>query len=319
VLTAPEQVADADVREAVRAHWLDGAVAAVHLPVGFGAHHWEVADGAGRRLFVTLDALGERHSAESLEGAYAGAAALSRAGLRAVWPSLPARTGTFTVPFGGGAPQSGRLSATGWLEGRTPTEADAAAPRHVDEVLAVLASLHRCSPPPGIPEWAPRVAADFPRRLRQRTASPWTRGPFGEEARAAIVDRLPDVDRWTRRYFALAEEADRHRDDWVSTHGEPHFANQVVTPDGLRLVDWESLALAPRERDLVDAVDSGVATADSVGAREEMLELFRLDWRLSEIAEYTAWFSGPHGRSSDDRTALAGLHEELRGGGHSPS
>jgi spectinomycin phosphotransferase len=306
VLTPPDRVADADVLDAVRAHWLDGAVAAVHLPVGFGAHHWEVADGAGRRLFVTLDALGDRHTGDSLEGAYAGAAALARVGLRAVWPPLRARTGTFTVRFGDGA-----LSATGWLNGRTPTEADAAAPGHVEEVLAVLADLHGCAAPSGIPVWAPRVTADFPSRLRERTAAPWTRGPFGEEARAAVAGRLATVERWTRDHLALAAEADRHRDAWVATHGEPHHANQVVTPDGLRLVDWESLALAPRERDLVDAVDSGVATAVTVDAREPMLELFRLDWRLSEIAEYAAWFSGPHGRSSDDRTALAGLHEEL--------
>jgi spectinomycin phosphotransferase len=306
VLTPPERVSGADVLGAVRTHWLDGAVAAVHLPVGFGAHHWEVADGAGHRLFVTLDALGERHSAKSLEGAYAGAAALARAGLRAVWPSIPGRSGTFTVPLG-----DGRLSATGWLEGRTPTEVETTAPGHVDEVLAVLAALHRCAPPGDIPQWAPRVTVDFPSRLRELTAAPWTRGPFGEEARAAIADRLPDVERWTRRYRTLADEADRQRDTWVATHGEPHHANQVVTPDGLWLVDWESLMLAPRERDLVDAVDTGVACVDALGAREPMLELFRLDWRLSEIAEYAAWFSGPHGRSTDDRTALGGLYEEL--------
>ncbi len=307
MLTPPERVTDGDVRDVVRTHWLDGAAKAAHLAVGFGAHHWEVADDEGNRLFVTLDALGDRHTAESLEGAYAGAAALARSGLRAVWPSIPARSGTFTVPLG-----DGRLSATRWLEGRTPTEAEAAAPGHADEVLAVLAALHRCEPPRGIPEWAPRVGAELPGRLGELTAAPWTRGPLGEEARAAIADRLPDIERWTRRYLALAGEADRDRDAWVPTHGEPHHANQVVTPDGLRLVDWESLLLAPRERDLVDAVDTGMATPDALGARAPMLELFRLDWRLSEIAEYAAWFSGPHGRSSDDTTALGGLYAELR-------
>jgi spectinomycin phosphotransferase len=307
VLTPPERIADADVRDAVRTHWLGGAVQAVYRAVGFGAHHWEVTDSAGRRLFVTLDALGDRHSAESLEGAYAGAAALARAGVRAVWPSLPARSGTFTVKFGEGA-----LSASGWLEGRTPTEAEAAVPRHADDVVAVLRSLHRCPPPRGIPVWEPRVGADLPNRLRDLTATCWTRGPFGEEARTAIAARLPDIDRWTRCYLALAEEAQHDQDAWVATHGEPHFANQVVTADGLRLVDWESLALAPRERDLVDLVDRGAATVDSLGAREPMLELFRLDWRLSEIAAYASWFRGPHGRSADDRTALGGLQHELR-------
>ena len=80
MLTPPDRVADTEVSDAVRAHWLDGAVTAVHLPVGFGAHHWEVADATGHRLFVTLDGFGSRHSAESLEGAYAGAAALAMAG-----------------------------------------------------------------------------------------------------------------------------------------------------------------------------------------------------------------------------------------------
>lgn len=311
MLTPPEGLTDAEVAHAVGSQWLDGAATAVHLAVGFGAHHWEVADDAGRRLFVTLDALGVRHSAESLEGAYAGAAALARAGLRAVWPALPARSGTFTVPFRAGSLRAGALSATGWLEGRTPGAAEAAEPRHVDEVVAVLADLHRCAPPPGIPEWRPRIDADFPRRMRERTDLPWTRGPYGEEARTAIAARLPDIARWTRRYLALAEEAQRHRGAWTATHGEPHHANQVVTRDGLRLVDWESLALAPRERDLVDLVDGGAAAADALGAREPMLELFRLDWRLSEIADYADWFRGPHGRGVDDRTALGGLHEEL--------
>jgi spectinomycin phosphotransferase len=95
-------------------------------------------------------------------------------------------------------------------------------------------------------------------------------------------------------------------------HSESHCRWGSVTPDGLRLVDWESLALAPRERDLVDLVDRGAASADALGAREPMLELFRLDWRLSEIAEYAAWFRGPHGRSADDCAALEGLHWELR-------
>ncbi|MER6529606.1 hypothetical protein [Streptomyces sp. NPDC001508] len=42
-----------------------------------------------------------------------------------------------------------------------------------------------------------------------------------------------------------------------------------------------------------------------------MVELFALDWRLSEIAEYARWFAAPHTGTDDDRTALAGLYEEL--------
>jgi len=71
----------------------------------------------------------------------------------------------------------------------------------------------------------------------------------------------------------------------------------------LRLVDWESLALAPRERDYADL--------DGPHADPAMVELFALDWRLSEIDEYARRFAAPHTGSDDGHTAPEGLHEEL--------
>ena len=62
MLERPAGVSDDDVAAAVRRGWgVDGA-RAEFLPVGFGAHHWRVGD-----LFVTLDELGVRHDAASLE------------------------------------------------------------------------------------------------------------------------------------------------------------------------------------------------------------------------------------------------------------
>jgi spectinomycin phosphotransferase len=42
-----------------------------------------------------------------------------------------------------------------------------------------------------------------------------------------------------------------------------------------------------------------------------MLEMFALEWTLSELHEYAHWFQGPHDGSADDRVALDGLEEEL--------
>ncbi|ONI75182.1 aminoglycoside phosphotransferase [Actinosynnema sp. ALI-1.44] len=300
MLTPPDTVTDDAVLEAVRKYWLDDAETATHLPVGFGAHHWKVV--GGRQLFVTLDGLAPRHTDESLEGAYAGAAALAKAGMSAVWPPLPATTGTFTVRLGEQA-----LSVTAWLDGITPTEVQAAEPGHLREVIAALDVLHGSTPPPGIPVWTPPVGADFSDRTARAVSEPWTAGPLGEEARTAIAARLDDIGRWTTRYLQLTEQAQRQRHTWVATHGEPHNDNQVVAGGRLVFVDWESLALAPRERDLVDLVGS-------VDADQAMIELFRLDWRLSEIAEYTTWFTRAHTGDVDDVTALGGLHEELQAG-----
>ncbi|WP_421106921.1 phosphotransferase [Streptomyces sp. NEAU-S77] len=243
MLSRPSFLTDDAVARAVAAHWLPEAAEADYLPWGFGAHHWRVA-GGGTTLFVTLDQLAPRHTAASLEAAYAGAAVLAGTGLDVVCAPLPARSGRFTVEIGGGM-----LSVTPWLEGRTPTEAEAREPEHLREVRAALAALHGAASPDGLRRWAPRVGPGFADELRARTAArPWTSGPLAEEARTAIADHGDAITRWTGRYHELADLALAHQDSWVPTHGEPHHDNQVVDAHGLRLVDWESLALAPRER-----------------------------------------------------------------------
>ncbi|MEV6135866.1 phosphotransferase [Nocardia sp. NPDC051990] len=136
------------------------------------------------------------------------------------------------------------------------------------------------------------------------------RAPLAEQARLALAAHDDAIKRWTDRYLELAEVAFSRRDSWVPTHGEPHNDNQVMTADGLMLVDWESLALAPPERDYADLLAAGTGLLRPDLA---MVELFALDWRLSEIAEYARWFAAPHIGTEDDHTALEGLYEELAG------
>lgn len=285
----PSFVTDAAIARALAEHWQPVSEIA-YLPWGFGAHHWR-AD----TLFVTLDQLEPRHTAASLESTYASAAELAASGLEFVCAPLPARSGQFTVDTGVGA-----LSVTPMLNGRSPAEAEVDKPA----ILAVLDALHRTPPPAGLRHWSPQVGPDFADELRSRTAEPWTSGPLAEEARTALATRADAIRRWNSRYLELASLAASHRASWVPTHGEPHNDNQVQTPDGLRLVDWESLAVAPRERDYADL-------PDTAGLDPEMVELFALDWRLSELREYADWFSAPHTGTEDDRIALEGLHEEL--------
>ncbi len=44
-------------------------------------------------------------------------------------------------------------------------------------------------------------------------------------------------------------------DRLVITHGEPHAANVMGSPGGLVLVDWDTVLLAPPERDLWGIAD----------------------------------------------------------------
>lgn len=304
VLSRPVSIGDETIAHAVAGHWLPEITDISYLPWGFGAHHWRVI-GGGTTVFVTLDQLEPRHTAMSLETAYAGAAALAAAGLDVVCAPLPARSGQFTVEVGTGA-----LSVTPWLQGRSPTEAQAREPQHVREVVLALGALHRAAPPDGLRSWTPQVGPGFAEELRAHTAELWTSGPLAEQARLALAAHIEPIQRWTDRYLELAETAFSRRDSWVPTHGEPHNDNQVMTADGVRLVDWESLALAPPERDYADVL---AVASDLLFPDPAMVELFALDWRLSEIAEYARWFAAAHIGTEDDHIALEGLYEELAG------
>ncbi|MGN6574076.1 MAG: hypothetical protein ACTHKG_00175 [Nocardioides sp.] len=302
----PDDVQDAALLHLVRREWDQRIDTLEHLPVGFGAHHW-AASGAGRRLlFVTYDRLGSKRSATELEATYRAAAELARQGLEFVLPCLPASHGGFTVPMASGA-----VSATVWTPGRSGSGAfvDAA---EAAECAALVRRLHDAKVPDGIVEWRPLVSAEFADALARELERPWRQGPHGEPARSALAGRLLDIRRWTSSYHGLAEGAREQRDRWVPTHGEPDTGNQLVTSERRYLVDWESLKLAPAERDLrtwLVTGDTG-AVADR-RADPAMLEMFDLEWRLDEIAQYSAWFAAPHGGTESAAVAFHGLMHEL--------
>lgn len=250
---------------------------------------------------MTLDLDSPRHSVASLEGAYAAALALHRGGLEFLHAGLPSRAGPMTVEIG-----TGRLSVTPWLAAG-PAAAAAGAE------AGLLGRLHAATPPASLPDWRPLVDAGLPRRLAALAGQPWTRGPYGEEARSLVVDRLDAVAAWTDSYLELAASTDPGT--WVVTHGEPGPHNQVVDAEGrLRLVDLESMKRAPRERDLAGLVPLSSAWLSAYGGPAPdpaLLGMFDLEWRLDEISQYAQWFSGPHRDHPDDRTALGGLRDEL--------
>ena len=302
VLGPPIELTDREVLRIVRAAWDVEATGVEHLAVGFGAHHWRVDGSGGSSLFATYDRFGTRHSLDSLTAAYAGAMRLADAGLEFVLAPLPTRSGGVLVPVAEGA-----LSCTPWLDAAAVGEgavddADVAAAN-----IADLARLHATDPPAGLPSWSPLVKAGVGDRLADLVANAWTTGPYGEPARRAVAERVAAIAEWTGRYLALAEAATDRR--WVVTHGETHTRNQLMTPGGIRFVDWESLKLAPRERDLATLVQAGYGAR--VDADPEMVELFDLEWRLAEIVEYVHWFAAPHTGTDDDRIAFGGLLDEL--------
>lgn len=289
MLERPSDVTDDEILEVVRRHWEPAADAVEHLPVGWGAHHWRIDVDGEPTLFATLDPDLPRHTYASLEAAYASAAAL---GLAFVWPSLPNVGGTYALPLG-----RRTISVAGWLAGERPAESAA-------ELPDLLAALHAAPPPDAARAWSSAVDPALTHRLRDLLQLEWT-GPLGPAARELVVDHLAQVGGWARELAHLCDIADPTT--YVVTHGEPGAHNQWVARGRTWLLDWESLQLAPRERDLATLVHEGRA----VDHDPQMVRLFDLEWRLSEISSFATWLQGPHVGDADDHAAFSGLTDEL--------
>jgi spectinomycin phosphotransferase len=299
----PTDVSDARVLETLRGHWPVDVDAVEHVPLGFGAHHWRASCGGRPVLFATLDRARAGRPAERFERAYALASRLAGQGLDFVLAGHATTSGSFTAPCSSGSV----LSAVPWVDGvggrhRFRDEHErSATERMVDALHAVPADA-------SMPRWTSAVPAGLAASLTALVAAPWAAGPHGETARELVRAHLHGVLAAIEEHRTLLTEATRDVDAWVVTHGEPMPHNQLVTPLGHRyLVDWESVAVAPRERDLRPLVHGGSRQA----VDPDRLRLFDLDWCLDEVDQYSRWFAGPHGDSEDDRIALGGLREEL--------
>ena len=98
----------------------------------------------------------------------------------------------------------------------------------------------------------------------------------------------------------------------VITHGEPHAGNVMRAGTGHVLVDWDTVARAPRERDLWWLADEPgdiaaytALTGDEVDA--EAVAFFRLAWDLNDVAEYLSVLRSPHAENEDTLDAYAGV------------
>lgn len=188
-------------------------------------------------------------------------------------------------------------------------------------MATALGRLHAAPIPAGLPR---RDDLAIPSRasLEQALGNldvPWNVGPFGERTRSVVRPRAEEL---RRRLLAYDEAADRTRlapEPWVVTHGEPHRANVIVGERAdVHLVDWDTVLLAPRERDLRMVLDDEgtgwdeyVAEAGPVVLRPEVLDLYRAWWDLAEVAIYVRQFRAAHDETEDTRVAWEGLNESL--------
>ncbi len=319
MLTRPE-LADRTLVAALREGW--GIVLDVeYLPVGFGSHHWRGVDAPGRRWFVTVDDLAAKaRDAEDslaavqarLRAALGTARAVADTGAGYVLAPLPRAGGEVLARIG----ERYAAAVYPYVDGVSPGWGGELAAADRRAVLKMIAGLH------ATPENVRRGAGveDFllPRRdaLHQALGElgrPWAGGPYGERARALLADHAHTIERLLAHFDDLVAEARREPERMVLTHGEPHPGNLLRADAGWLLIDWDTALVAPPERDLwhLDPGDGSVldAYARETGrpVRSAMVELYRLGWRLTEIALYTATFRGDHRDTEDTRLSWQGF------------
>lgn len=313
----------------VAEHWDVAVESAEYLPVGAGSYHWSIADAGGKRSFVTVDDLDRKPWLgatrdtvfHGLGRAFETAVALRNAGLRFVIAPIATATGDTLhrvapryslalfpfVPIVESRTASGAASPFPHYE--TPGERAA--------IVTMLAELHRATPVAGS---APRTLhLEVPGRREldaalQEVGSPWDGGPYSEPARQVLERHAADVGELLALVDRLAADVARGRARWVITHGEPHARNVLATDEGCALVDWDTVALAPPERDLWMLMEGSAEVALYEAATGYELDpraadFFRLLWDLADLASYLEVIRLPHVENEDTTRAYRRVTE----------
>jgi spectinomycin phosphotransferase len=232
-----------------------------------------------------------------------------QAGLGFVVDPVPAVTGQTVLPVGG----RHAVAVFPFLAGPPFDWGEPLPAPERGELIAMLAALHAVDP--GAVR-LPRAGLGLSWRGDLEVAldelgQPWAGGPYSEPARELLAGaartvrrQLEALDRWSARQAAGPV---------VITHGEPHPGNVVHSADGLLLIDWDTVGLAPPERDLWSvATESGeeVRRYTELTGRSvdpAVLEFYRLRWALDDLSCFVRDLRGPHHRTPGTEHAWEAL------------
>lgn len=331
--TEPQDLDRADLVEALDAGWGISPTTVDYLPVGFGSQHWVARGDNDATWFVTVDDLGgervggERQTAFAvLRSAFETATYLRRGlGLDFVVAPVPDQDGEVIRRMAGHY----SIAVFDHLDGAAVGAGGYPSAEARREVLRLVGSLHAATVDVEIGV-AQREDFVLPSRepfLRALAAldTPWESGPYAEPARQLLRESAAGVRALMDRYDDLVAEVSDHPPSWVIAHGEPHSANLLRDQGGsLRLIDWDTVKRAPRERDLWMLLADDPAeraldlaayseTAGPVTVLESALRLYRTWWDLSEICGFTAWMHRDHSATEDLKVAWESLRGYLAG------
>jgi spectinomycin phosphotransferase len=350
VYERPPGIEDNELAAILASEWGLQASGLEYLPVGFGGFHWQAVDQAGARWFITVT---ERAAGGSVGGGSVGggsvggdgplgdfeaametaASLATTAGLDFVVAPERTRGGRALAWFGPGS----AVTVFPYCDGAPGRFGDVLTSTERSLLTTTLAALHRSTavidtervPVRGLGLAERDVLTESLREL----GDPWPGGPYSEPARAALREHADGLCRALARFDALVERVSSDGRSLVVTHGEPHPGNIIRSASRLALVDWDTVGLAPPERDLwwvlaagdQEAVWAGRQEAVWAGRQEagryaeltgrdvsaDALALYRLRWTLDDVSLFLAEFRDLHSRTADTELSWSGFSEGL--------
>jgi hypothetical protein len=322
VRTRPAEVSDRALAGVLADRWSIDVDALSYRPLGFGSHHWELREGR-RRWFLTVDDLdakrrlakdGRAAALARLRAALATARDLADAGLHFVVAPVPADDGAIVVGV------DGRFVAAlyPYIEGRASEGGDFASLSERLAVLDLVTQVHAAESRHALADDLSIAMDDQLHGAIDDLGKAWDSGPYAEPARRLLDRHAVPLLGLLEHHHRLAAAALDDRDRFVLTHGEPHPANTLVTAAGLRLIDWDTVLVAPPERDLwtvagddqrvLDAYTAATGTAVSA----EVITCYRLSWDLNESALYIALLRNEHTATADVAESWRNLQHFLQ-------
>ena len=319
--TPPADLETTVVAEAAASGWGLHLTALSYAALGGGSHHWTATTPDGVRYFLTVDDLLDKPwlgtDTESaflgLQGTFGAARQLRE----------QARLGFVLAPTRSADGQSVHrltprysLAVFPFVEGETGSWGDDLPPDHRDQILRMVANLHGATP--AVRSLArPRESEVYDREHLENALraldQPWDGGPFAEPARQALAAQVSLVQGWLADFDRLAAYVAASGADRVITHGEPHGGNIMRIAGELLLIDWDTVALAPRERDLWMLDDGSPqalaaytqATGYTPDARA--VRYYRLAWRLADLSGFTRTLRSAHQPDGNAERAWSSL------------
>jgi len=316
--TRPADIDDHQLVTAVRQGWGTAIDSVEYVAIGGGSHHWRASSAGQCDLWLTVDDLDDKPFLgasrpavlKALRQALDVSSALHNTGLEFVLAPQPALAGELVVEV----TERYALAVYPFIQnGMTYPWGKPLPDAERGELEQMLSRLHQATP--RVRAMARAIPVELSERgtLEAALCEPWSNGPYAQAAREVLTAHHDQVQRMLQTFDGWVADVATRDGQAVISHGEPHPRNFMRVDGRLLLLDWDTVGLAPPERDLWWLAQHGTAGmeryAEATGHHPDdvALRLFRLRWQLDDLIWCVRSLSVAHTETRDTQLAWSAL------------